>query len=66
MLAALAGAGIEPDLVLGTSIGGINGAFVAAHPVSGVTQLASCGSRTATRRCWVTGSSPSSAPCDEP
>jgi len=39
MLAALAGAGIEPDLVLGTSIGGINGAFVAAHPVSGVTQL---------------------------
>jgi len=25
--------------VLGTSIGGINGAFVAAHPVSGVTQL---------------------------
>jgi len=39
MLAALAGAGIGPDLVLGTSIGGINGAFVAAHPVSGVTQL---------------------------
>ena len=39
MLAALAGAGIKPDLVLGTSIGGINGAFVAAHPVSGVTQL---------------------------
>ena len=39
MLAALAGAGIEPDLVLGTSIGGINGAFVAAHPVSGVTHL---------------------------
>ena len=25
--------------MLGTSIGGINGAFVAAHPVSGVTQL---------------------------
>lgn len=32
MLAALAEAGIRPDVVLGTSIGAINGVFVAADP----------------------------------
>src|SRR5262249_36494244 len=32
MLAALADAGIRPDLVLGTSVGAINGVFVAAGP----------------------------------
>ncbi|WP_377639028.1 patatin-like phospholipase family protein [Oryzobacter terrae] len=32
MLAALAESGIRPDLVLGTSIGALNGAFVAADP----------------------------------
>ncbi len=32
MLKALADAGIRPDLVVGTSIGAINGAFVAADP----------------------------------
>ena len=32
MLRALAEAGIRPDLVVGTSIGALNGAFVAADP----------------------------------
>src|SRR6201996_5618257 len=32
MLRALSEAGIKPDLVVGTSIGAINGAMVAAHP----------------------------------
>src|SRR5437588_199489 len=41
MLRALAETGIEPDLVLGTSVGAINGAFFAAEPsADGV--LASC------------------------
>ena len=33
MLRALAEAGIKPDLIVGTSVGAINGAFVAADPV---------------------------------
>ena len=41
MLAALADAGITPDLVLGTSIGAINGVFVAADPKGAATQLES-------------------------
>lgn len=41
MLRALAEDGIVPDLVLGTSIGAINGAFVAADPtVAGAERLA--------------------------
>jgi NTE family protein len=32
MLKALAEAGVRPDLVLGTSVGALNGVFVAAHP----------------------------------
>lgn len=32
MLKALADAGIEPDIILGTSVGALNGALVAAHP----------------------------------
>lgn len=36
MLRALLEAGIEPDLVLGTSVGALNGALVAAHPGPGV------------------------------
>jgi NTE family protein len=32
MLKALAEAGIRPDLVLGTSVGALNGVFLAAHP----------------------------------
>ncbi len=40
MLAALAERGIEPDLVLGTSIGAVNGALYAAEPgASGVERL---------------------------
>lgn len=35
MLRALAAAGIVPDLVVGTSIGALNGAFVAADPSEG-------------------------------
>src|SRR5688500_18122964 len=31
-LRALVEAGIEPDLVLGTSVGALNGAVLAAHP----------------------------------
>jgi NTE family protein len=41
MLRALAEGGVEPDLVLGTSIGAVNGAFYAADPtLSGVDRLA--------------------------
>ncbi|PRY55634.1 NTE family protein [Knoellia remsis] len=41
MLRALAEQGIRPDVVLGTSIGALNGAFVAANPsVEGITALA--------------------------
>jgi NTE family protein len=39
MLAALADAGITPDLVLGTSIGAINGVFVAAEPATAAARL---------------------------
>src|SRR5258705_6578559 len=39
MLAALAEGGIRPDLVLGTSIGAINGVFVAADPPGAAKQL---------------------------
>ncbi len=36
MLRALFEAGVHPDLVLGTSVGALNGALVAAHPGPGV------------------------------
>ena len=39
MLRALAEAGIRPDLVLGTSVGAINRALVAADPVAGAARL---------------------------
>jgi len=39
MLAALAEAGVRPDLVLGTSIGAINGVFVAADPEGAAKRL---------------------------
>jgi NTE family protein len=41
MLAALEDAGIRPDLVLGTSIGAINGVFVAADPAGAAKRLES-------------------------
>ncbi|MEO7070723.1 MAG: patatin-like phospholipase family protein [Nostocoides sp.] len=41
MIRALAEHGVRPDLVLGTSIGALNGAFVAADPTpAGATRLA--------------------------
>jgi NTE family protein len=40
MLRALAEAGIRPDLVVGTSVGAINGAFVAADPATAADRLA--------------------------
>lgn len=40
MLRALAEAGIRPDLVVGTSIGAVNGAFVAADPERAAERLA--------------------------
>jgi len=39
MLRALAEASITPDLVVGTSIGAVNGAFVAAEPPRAATRL---------------------------
>src|ERR1700719_5409098 len=39
MLRALAEAGVRPDLVVGTSIGAINGAFVAADPLGAAGRL---------------------------
>src|SRR5919201_3301622 len=39
MLRALTEAGIRPDLVLGTSVGAINGVFVAADPATAVSRL---------------------------
>jgi NTE family protein len=32
MLRALAEHGVQPDLIIGTSVGALNGAFIAAHP----------------------------------
>ncbi|HEX4830988.1 MAG TPA: patatin-like phospholipase family protein [Trebonia sp.] len=40
MLRALKEAGIRPDLVVGTSIGAVNGAFIAADPESAADRLA--------------------------
>jgi NTE family protein len=42
MLRALAETGVRPDLVLGTSVGALNGVFVAAHddPAAAVPELA--------------------------
>jgi NTE family protein len=40
MLRALAEAGIRPDLVLGTSVGALNGVFVAASPATAADRLA--------------------------
>src|ERR1700761_3886957 len=39
MLRALAEAGIRPDLVVGTSIGAVNGAFIAADPAGAADRL---------------------------
>src|ERR1700683_5695429 len=39
MLQALSEAAVRPDLVVGTSIGAINGAFVAADPAAAAERL---------------------------
>src|SRR5437763_12169222 len=39
MLRALAEAGVRPDLVVGTSIGALNGALVAADPLGAAERL---------------------------
>src|SRR5580700_3301201 len=39
MLRALSAAGIRPDIVVGTSIGAVNGAFVAADPDQAAERL---------------------------
>jgi NTE family protein len=39
MLRALSSAGIRPDLIVGTSIGAVNGAFVAADPAGAAERL---------------------------
>src|SRR6201993_387493 len=40
MLRALADAGVRPDLVVGTSIGALNGVLVAADPAGAADRLA--------------------------
>jgi NTE family protein len=40
MLQALSEAGVQPDLIVGTSVGALNGVFVAADPVAAVPRLA--------------------------
>ena len=39
MLRAVTEAGIQPDLVVGTSVGAINGAFLAADPPGAAARL---------------------------
>ncbi len=39
MLQALASAGVHPDFVVGTSVGALNGAILAAHPGDAVDRL---------------------------
>ena len=39
MLQALASAGVHPDFIVGTSVGALNGAILAAHPDDGVDRL---------------------------
>jgi NTE family protein len=54
MLQALAEAGIRPDLVVGTSVGAINGALVAADPTPGsVDRLRGLWEELASRRVFA-------------
>lgn len=54
MIRALADAGVVPDLVVGTSIGAINGAFVAADPSpAGAALLADVWDEVARQRVFV-------------
>ncbi len=57
MLRALLEAGVRPDLVLGTSVGALNGAFLAADPtVEATVRLAGLWSELAGRGGVFTGS----------
>jgi NTE family protein len=40
MLKSLAGRGIRPDLIVGTSVGAVNGAWLAGHPDADIDDLA--------------------------
>jgi NTE family protein len=52
MLRALSEAGIAPDVVVGTSVGAINGAFVAADPAGAATWLAGAWQGEALQRAF--------------
>ncbi len=52
MLKALSRAGISPDLVVGTSIGAINGAFVAADPAGAAERLSDLWNGDALRQAF--------------
>jgi NTE family protein len=52
MLRALSEAGIQPDVVVGTSIGAINGAFVAADPAGAAELLSQMWQGDALRRAF--------------
>jgi NTE family protein len=52
MLRALSEAGIWPDVVVGTSVGAINGAFVAADPVGAAARLGQLWQGDALRRAF--------------
>ena len=39
MLLALCDAGVRPDMIIGTSVGAINGVMLAAHPDDGAARL---------------------------
>ena len=52
MLRALSEAGVTPDVVVGTSVGAINGAFVAADPAGAATWLAGAWQGEALQRAF--------------
>ena len=61
MLRALSEAGIRPDVIVGTSVGAINGVFVAADPADAAERLG--------KMWWLPRASPrphrTAAPCYE-
>ena len=65
MLRALSEAGIVPDVVVGTSVGAINGAFVAADPAGAAAWLAGAWQGAALQQAYQAsaGTSPSWPDC---
>ena len=57
MLRALGEAGVRPDLVVGTSVGAINGAFVAADPDGAADRLGELWAEARLQRAQKCGSS---------